>query len=191
MRQQRYVMKSDKGTRKAQHFDWRRRVAQLNSITEPLRSQKSDPEMATEIIKLIEEFASKNAQLDKMNGQLGQKKDGSELRQKLSSTRESCKVQPIAFCFAFVQHFHLVLALHVFVQNLSKRIAQQLKDSVKTEDKRVVSKLKTQFENELEKFRSITKTLEQREREILVALSSDNKSMNSFCRASTDFYFRK
>lgn len=49
--------------------------------------------MATEIIKLIEEFASKNAQLEKMNTQLGQKgKDGHEFRQKLAQSRESCKV---------------------------------------------------------------------------------------------------
>jgi hypothetical protein len=48
--------------------------------------------MATEIIKLIEEFAVKNGQLDKMNAQLGQKKDGPELRAKLSAARDSCKV---------------------------------------------------------------------------------------------------
>jgi hypothetical protein len=146
--------------------------------------------MATEIIKLIEEFASKNAQLDKMNGQLGQKKDGSELRQKLSLTRESCKVKLLLFLF--ITRLIILCWYCAFVlQTLSKRIAQQLKDSVKTEDKRVVSKLKTQFENELEKFRSITKTLEQREREILVALSSDTKSTIKIFRASTHFpHFR-
>jgi hypothetical protein len=50
--------------------------------------------MATEIIKLIEEFAKCNQSLEKMNAQLGQKKDGAEFRQKLSQQRESAKVYP-------------------------------------------------------------------------------------------------
>jgi hypothetical protein len=57
---------------------------------------------------------------------------------------------------------------------MSKRIAQLMKESASREDKRVIAKLKTQFEAELEKFRGITKTLEVREREILVAMSVDS-----------------
>ena len=62
-------------------------------------------------------------------------------------------------------------------QTLSKRVAQQLKECAAREDKRVIAKLKTQFESELEKFRQVTKSLEQREREILVALSTDGKGV--------------
>ena len=50
-----------------------------------------------------------------------------------------------------------------------------MKECAAREDKRVIAKLKTQFESELEKFRTTTKSLEQREREILVALSTDGK----------------
>jgi hypothetical protein len=64
-----------------------------------------------------------------------------------------------------------------WLQNLSKRIAVTLKEKAASEDKRVIAKLKSQFEAELEKFRGITKTLEQREREILVSMSVDNKGV--------------
>ncbi len=57
----------------------------------------------------------------------------------------------------------------------AKRITQQMKEKAPTEDKRVIAKLKQQFEQELEKYRTITKTMEAREREILVAMSSHEK----------------
>lgn len=73
-------------------------------------------------------------------------------------------------------------------QTLSKRVAQQLKECAAREDKRVIAKLKTQFESELEKFRQVTKSLEQREREILVALSTDGKGA---CEVKSSSQVRK
>jgi hypothetical protein len=42
--------------------------------------------------------------------------------------------------------------------------------------------LKQQFEQELEKYRTITKTMEAREREILVAMSSQEKGRKAQLR---------
>jgi hypothetical protein len=48
-----------------------------------------------------------------------------------------------------------------------------LKDKAPSEDKRVIAKLKQQFETELQSYRDITKVMETKERENLVAMSAD------------------
>lgn len=47
--------------------------------------------MATEIVKLIEDFASRNAQLKRANEQLGTKKDTPDFRSKLARQRDESK----------------------------------------------------------------------------------------------------
>lgn len=57
------------------------------------------------------------------------------------------------------------------LKQLAKKITILFKEKGATEDKRVITKLKTQFETELNIFKTTTQQIEAKEKQILISMS--------------------